>query len=161
MSASIARVCWHHLSLFMVYPYFWSCPSREPFLWCVERLLGWPESQLHSMIENWVLALLIHCLTQTSIHLIPFFFGYYSYRKKEDYCLLLFSFTGHSKGASHLLSYPRLWFRRKLAWAIWRSVDQEFDNFQLSPRTQVLLPRKKKWWSLSSFLVFPPVLTQY
>lgn len=77
-------------------------------------------------------------------------------KKTIAYCCFLSQVT-----ARGLLIYYLIHVCRKLAWAIWRSVDQEFDNFQLSPRTQVLLPRKKKWWSLSSFLVFPPVFTQY
>lgn len=73
-------------------------PSREPFLWCVEHLLGWPESQLHSMVENWVLALLIHCLTQTSIHLISFIFGYYLLQEKRRLMLIVVFFHRSQQG---------------------------------------------------------------
>lgn len=54
------------------------------------------------MIENWLLALLIHCLTQTSIHLIPFIFSYYLLQEKRR---LLFIGFFHRVTTRGLLIY--------------------------------------------------------
>lgn len=94
--------------------------------------LAWDPAAQH----DWELAPGFACpLFDTNFYsLNPIHFQLLPLIGKEKTTVYWFLSQGHNKGASHLLSYPSLWFCRKLAWAIWRSVDREFDHFHLEPK---------------------------
>lgn len=110
------RVCWHHLSLFMVYPapsgvsifLTMSFQRAIPVLCGASTWLTWDPAAQYDWELGPGFAYPLFDTDFCSLNPIHFqLLPLVGKKKSTAYCFLS---QGHNKGASHVFSYPRLWF---------------------------------------------------